>query len=154
MSSYCSLKIKERKGKKYCRELLSWQKNFANSTYQGSAEDIFHLFKKKPLLFIVINEREKKKVYLAFLITSLFPLLDDWIFSLSLMGEWLRDFFKLKIFPSTLLFDRRIINKRRIYVVFYLRKNKGWYMILKILCKFTSIILHIWPYSISRSSPI
>ena len=96
-------------------------KDSANWIYQGSAE-IYLTRKKKPFVFIVINERKKKKFYLAFLITSLFPF-----FSLSLMGEWLRDF----------------VNKRQIYVVFYLRKNKGWYMILKILCKFTSIILHI-----------
>ena len=90
-------------------------------------------------MFIVINERKKMKVYLAFLITSMFPIwftIPDW-------RVVTRLFLKLTLFPSTLLFDRRIINKRRSYIVFYLRKNRGWYMILKILCKFTSIILHI-----------
>ena len=49
---------KERKGKVLLRT-LKLTEEFANSTYQGSAEDIFYIYKKTS--FVYFHKREGKK---------------------------------------------------------------------------------------------
>ena len=66
---------KEGKKKKVLLRTLKLTKEFANSMYQGSTE-IFISIKKKPPMFIAINERKKsfkKGRIWCFLITNLFP---------------------------------------------------------------------------------
>ena len=75
-------KNKRKEGKKVLPRTLKLTKEFREQYLSRLSRKYFSFYlKKKPLLFIVINERKKMKVYLAFLITSMFPIwftIPDW----------------------------------------------------------------------------